>query len=85
MADSAFDVVCNVDLQEVKNAIQHAMKEIVNRFDDRVILSPNAGVEEGVVATSWRHLKAYDGADPEIEEFVDIYRFRGPENVPCTY
>ncbi len=33
MADSAFDIVCNVDLQEVKNAIQHAMKEIVNRFD----------------------------------------------------
>jgi hypothetical protein len=33
MADSAFDIVCNVDLQEVKNAIQHAMKEIVTRFD----------------------------------------------------
>jgi uncharacterized protein YajQ (UPF0234 family) len=33
MADSAFDVVCNVDLQEVKNAIQHAMKEIATRFD----------------------------------------------------
>ncbi len=33
MADNAFDIVCKVDLQEVKNAIQHAMKEIVNRFD----------------------------------------------------
>ena len=33
MADSAFDIVCKVDLQEVRNAIQHAMKEIVNRFD----------------------------------------------------
>jgi len=33
MADSAFDIVCKVDLQEVKNAIQHAMKEIGNRFD----------------------------------------------------
>ncbi len=33
MADSAFDIVCKIDLQEVKNAIQHAMKEIVNRFD----------------------------------------------------
>ena len=32
-ADSTFDVVCNVDLQEVKNAIQHAMKEIGTRFD----------------------------------------------------
>ena len=33
MADSTFDIVCKVDLQEVKNAIQHSMKEIVNRFD----------------------------------------------------
>ena len=33
MADSAFDIVCKVDVQEVKNSIQHAMKEIVNRFD----------------------------------------------------
>lgn len=33
MADNAFDIVCKIDVQEVKNAIQHAMKEIVNRFD----------------------------------------------------
>ncbi len=33
VADSTFDIVCNVDLQEVKNAIQHATKEIITRFD----------------------------------------------------
>lgn len=33
MADSSFDIVCKVDLQEVRNAIQHVMKEIQNRFD----------------------------------------------------
>jgi len=33
MAESSFDVVSSVDLQEVKNAIAQAMKEIVNRFD----------------------------------------------------
>jgi len=32
-ADSSFDIVCKVDLQEVKNAIQHSMKEIQTRFD----------------------------------------------------
>lgn len=32
-ADSSFDIVCKVDLQEVRNAIQHAMKEIQTRFD----------------------------------------------------
>ena len=33
MAESSFDVVSNVDLQEVKNAIGQAMKEITTRFD----------------------------------------------------
>jgi cyclic-di-GMP-binding protein len=33
MAESSFDVVSRVDLQEVKNAIGQAMKEIDNRFD----------------------------------------------------
>jgi uncharacterized protein YajQ (UPF0234 family) len=33
MADSSFDVVSSVDLQEVKNAIAQAMKEITTRFD----------------------------------------------------
>jgi uncharacterized protein YajQ (UPF0234 family) len=33
MADSSFDVVSSVDLQEVKNALAQAMKEITTRFD----------------------------------------------------
>lgn len=33
MAESSFDVVSNVDMQEVKNAISQAMKEITTRFD----------------------------------------------------
>ena len=33
MADASFDVVSSVDLQEVKNAISQAMKEITTRFD----------------------------------------------------
>ena len=33
MAESSFDVVSSVDLQEVKNAIAQAMKELTTRFD----------------------------------------------------
>src|SRR4030095_217297 len=33
MADNSFDVVSNVDFQEVKNAIAQAEKEIANRYD----------------------------------------------------
>ena len=57
----------------------------MNRFDDRVILSPNDALTDPVVATAWLRLKAYDGADPELEEFISTYRERGPESVPCRY
>ena len=33
MAESSFDVVSSVDLQEVRNAIAQAMKELTTRFD----------------------------------------------------
>ena len=33
MADSSFDVVSRVDLEEVKNAIQQVEREIAGRFD----------------------------------------------------
>ena len=61
------------------------LREIVNRFDDRVILSPNDRLTDPVVATAWLRLKAYDGADPEIADFIETYRNRGPENVQCAY
>lgn len=32
-AENSFDVVSNVDLQEVRNAVNQAEKEIVNRYD----------------------------------------------------
>ena len=53
MAECSFDVVSSVDLQEVKNAIAQAMKEITNRFDlkgtgSEVVLSG----EEIVLASS---------------------------------
>jgi hypothetical protein len=34
-AENSFDIVCRVDMQEVKNAIQQALKEIATRFDFR--------------------------------------------------
>jgi cyclic-di-GMP-binding protein len=33
MPENTFDIVSKIDLQEVSNAIQHAMKEITTRFD----------------------------------------------------
>ena len=33
MPDNSFDVVSNIDLPEVSNAVQQAMKEIITRYD----------------------------------------------------
>lgn len=62
-----------------------SLAAIVNRFDDRVILSPNSELTQPVVATGWTRLKAYSGADEEIGQFIETYRGRGPESFRCTY
>jgi uncharacterized protein YajQ (UPF0234 family) len=52
MAESSFDVVSKVDLQEVKNAFGQAEKEIANRYDLKRV---RAGIEldgESIVAES---------------------------------
>jgi uncharacterized protein YajQ (UPF0234 family) len=53
MADSSFDIVSTVDLQEVKNAIAQAMKEIQTRYDLKGTGSTiELGTDEITVATS---------------------------------
>lgn len=52
MADSSFDVVSKVDLQEVRNAFGQAEKEIANRYDLKRV---RAGIRlegEAIVAES---------------------------------
>lgn len=61
------------------------LASIVRQYDDRVILAPNAGLTDPVVATSWTRLKAYSGADAEIPSFIETYRNRGPESLRCAY
>jgi uncharacterized protein YajQ (UPF0234 family) len=54
MAENSFDIVSRVDLQEVANAIQNALKEVHTRFDLKDTKSNIAleGKEEIVLASS---------------------------------
>jgi uncharacterized protein YajQ (UPF0234 family) len=52
MAESSFDVVSTVDMQEVKNAISQAMKEITTRFDLKGTSSDIQLTGEEIVVTS---------------------------------
>jgi len=51
-------------------------------FPSHVVVSPQAGLDSPIVATSWKRLMNYDSVDG-VGEFLDIYRQRGPENGPC--
>ncbi len=51
-AEHSFDVVSSVDLQEVKNAIGQALKEIVTRFDLKGSSSSIELSEEGLLLSS---------------------------------
>src|ERR671922_2890975 len=49
MPDNTFDIVSKIDLQEVSNAIQQALKEIHTRFDlkdskSNITLDPKEGI-----------------------------------------
>jgi uncharacterized protein YajQ (UPF0234 family) len=62
MADNSFDIVSRVDLQEVSNAVDQAMKEIGQRFDFRgssstIDLDRNKG-ELGIVSDDEYKLKS---------------------------
>jgi hypothetical protein len=57
MAESSFDVVSSVDLQEVKNAISQAMKEITTRFDLKGTNSDISLQGEEIVLTSGDEFK----------------------------
>lgn len=68
MAESSFDVVSGVDMQEVKNAIGQAMKEIATRFD---LKGSNASIfiqGEEIVLTS--------GDESKLKAIRDVFEGR---------
>ncbi len=60
-----------------------SLAAVARRRESHVIVSPTLGLDHPVVATAWNRLKGYDDVVPEVEEFLDTYRRRGPENTPC--
>lgn len=59
------------------------LASMVNKWPSHVIAAPNPRLTSPVVATAWNRLKNYQGADPEIADFIRLYRNRGPEDVGC--
>ncbi len=67
MAENSFDIVSKIDLQEVTNAIQQALKEIHTRFD---LKDTHSGIEmEGKDAILLRSSDEY-----KLKAVVDIFQ-----------
>jgi uncharacterized protein YajQ (UPF0234 family) len=68
MAESSFDVVSSVDMQEVKNAIGQAMKEISTRFDLKGASADISIQGEEIVLTS--------GDESKLKAIRDVFEGR---------
>jgi len=60
------------------------LSALANTWDSHVIVAPSNLLSDPIVATSWNRIKAYPEFVDEIDEFVETYRQRGPERVPCN-
>lgn len=68
--------------EDLREELASALRRLVERFDHHLIVSPNGRIDAPIVATAWTRVKRYE--DPQgVEEFVETYRERGPERLPC--
>jgi hypothetical protein len=62
----SFDVVSQVDIQEVRNAVDQSMREIVNRYDFKGTDTKIAITEEGISVES--------ASDQRVDAAVDVLK-----------
>ena len=65
MPENTFDIVSKIDLQEVSNAMQHALKEIHTRFD---LKDSKSNIE-------------MDGKDAIVLHSIDEYKLKAVNDV----
>lgn len=68
---------------DIDEETRAAAGDLLREWDSHWILSPNAAIDSPFVATAWNRLKSFDEPGPELREFVDTYRRRGPERADC--
>lgn len=69
---------------DLEDELVPQLADLIEKWDSHVMVSPNPGIEEPIVATAWNRLKRYDGVTDDLADFVDTYRRRGPESIDCA-
>src|SRR6202453_3077832 len=81
MPDNSFDIVSKIDLQEVSNAIQQALKEIHTRFDLKDSKS-NIELEKDAIVLHYAEEKKLKEVDENLQQKLVK---RGVSNKGLTY
>ncbi len=63
--------------------LRPALDDMAEEWDSHVLVAPNPDIESPIVAAAWNRLARYDVAGEQVRRFIDTYRKRGPERVPC--
>lgn len=72
------------DPQQVEVATIRDIEALVDEYDDRTISAPYSGTETPISVTSWTKMMRLDEFHEDtVTEYIDAFRGRGPENLPC--
>ncbi len=67
-------------------AVADELTEYAGGFESHVIVSPNAGIEDPIVATAWIRRKAYDTVAEVIDDdFAGVYRLQRDVEGDCPF
>jgi hypothetical protein len=59
------------------------LETIANSYPSHIIVTYRPVNDTAIAVAAWGHLLVLDTVDePQIRNFIDLYRMRGPENVP---
>ena len=68
---------------DLEESLLPDLQVLLGQWDSHLIVAPNPEISEPIVATAWNRLQRFEDVGPGLSEFVDVYRQRGPESVPC--
>ncbi len=68
---------------DLEEALLPDLRALIDQWDSHVLVAPNPGITEPIVATAWNRLQRFDTVGEGLTEFINVYRNRGPESVPC--
>ena len=68
---------------DVSDDVKDKLKEIVQKDDWKVVLAPRDKNDSVIALVAWGRVLAMDEPDyAKIEDFIKVYRNRGPEKTP---